>query len=455
MLALWNIVYLHKIPLIGATTGLPGVFYGPWWYYMLSPFFLIFSGNPQGIAFVMALVGISTIIMGFVLGKRIGGIFLGLILALFLGISHDMISLSSQIWNPNITPLFVIFVLLILQKIYSSNKKETIAFFFLGILLALNIDLEIIFGSLFSIGIILSVPLVLRGKINFKEILAFIVGILVIFSPRIFFELRHGFLMTKSLLAFFVHSPLSQSVSSSSTILNKLGTMLNQFNATLAFDNMILGILFLVFISASLVFLYKKAEKQIKNFIRTSMTVILVFIFGTAFLNHDVWPHYLVSVPVFYILLFAISLNLIRKNMSKNIFYFFSIFFILIFLFVDLVPIVRGNLKPLWEGDASVYRNQVAVIDYVYDNAQGKDFKYVVYTPPVHDYTYQYLFMWYGQKMYHYTPKTQANLAFFILEPDMQYPSRLKDWLVQRAGDGKIIKSQTVKGGIIVQTRIH
>ena len=50
MLALSAIVHLHKIPLIGATTGLPGIFYGPWWYYMLTPFFIIFSGSPQGIA---------------------------------------------------------------------------------------------------------------------------------------------------------------------------------------------------------------------------------------------------------------------------------------------------------------------------------------------------------------------------------------------------------------------
>ncbi len=30
MLALWDIVYVHNITLIGPTTGIPGVFYGPW-----------------------------------------------------------------------------------------------------------------------------------------------------------------------------------------------------------------------------------------------------------------------------------------------------------------------------------------------------------------------------------------------------------------------------------------
>ena len=46
MLALWNIAIVHKIPLIGPIIGgnsasdLPGIFYGPWWYYFLTPFFI-------------------------------------------------------------------------------------------------------------------------------------------------------------------------------------------------------------------------------------------------------------------------------------------------------------------------------------------------------------------------------------------------------------------------------
>ncbi|MCX6722657.1 MAG: hypothetical protein NT094_01140, partial [Candidatus Staskawiczbacteria bacterium] len=91
MLALWDIAYLHKISLIGATTGLPGVFYGPWWYYLLTPFFILFSGNPQGIALTMSLIGIVTIFFGFVFGKKLGGMFLGFCIALLISISPVLI----------------------------------------------------------------------------------------------------------------------------------------------------------------------------------------------------------------------------------------------------------------------------------------------------------------------------------------------------------------------------
>ena len=164
MLALQNIVVNHDLMFIGATTGIPGVFYGPWWYYMLVPFFIIFRGDPAGIALIMAIVGVASIIVSYILGKKIDGIFLGLGLAAFVSVSPVLVSLSVQIWNPNIAPLFVMLTLYCLYKIYKFEKKDLRYFFFLGILLALNIDIEILWGILFTIGTILSLFFLLYKK---------------------------------------------------------------------------------------------------------------------------------------------------------------------------------------------------------------------------------------------------------------------------------------------------
>jgi hypothetical protein len=51
------IIKIHKLSLIGSTTRLPGLFYGPWWYYFLIPPFLLSGGNPQGIVLFMGFVG--------------------------------------------------------------------------------------------------------------------------------------------------------------------------------------------------------------------------------------------------------------------------------------------------------------------------------------------------------------------------------------------------------------
>ena len=117
---------------------------------------------------------------------------------------------------------------------------------------------------------------------------------------------------------------------------------------------------------------------------------------------------------------------------------------------------VSISLKPSWEGNAAVYRNQIAVIDYIYKNANGEKFNYVTYTPSVHDYTYKYLFLWHGNKKYGYSPSTsKESLFFLIIEPEYDHPFFLKEWFEIRKNDGKKIKEEVIKGGIVVQTRIH
>jgi hypothetical protein len=455
MLALWNIAFgTHKLLLIGFTTGLPGVFYGPWWYYMLLPFYILSLGNPQGIAVTMVLVGVAAIICGFFLGKKIGGNFLGISLASLIAVSPVFVGLSSQIWNPYISPLFLVLTLLILHKIYSEEKSRKRYFFVLGFLIALIIDLEIVFGFLLAIGLILSLLLVKNKKLQWKSLISFIIGALIIFSPRIIFELRHHFLMTTAFMKFLISGDSSKRLSLVETFINRINMIFNQFNSTLALDNKFLGVIIILFIAIAIVVLYKKTSKINKQFIKTSLIVLLTFISGLTFFRHDIWPYYLVGLPVFYLLLVCLSINLIAER-AKN--YIIPGIIIIVLFLINLNPIsIVSNLnKPAWVGDASVYKNQLQVVDYVYGQAKGRAFKEQVYTPPVYDYTYQYLFKWYGPNKYHYAPSSSSHLAFFILEPDLQYPFRLTDWLKIREKDGKIIKSEKFKSGIVVQTRIN
>ncbi len=454
LLAVSNIIDSHKIPLIGATTGLPGVFYGPWWYYFLTPLLIISAGDPQGIALAMVLLGIFSIILSYVVGNKIGGKFLGVFLAALATVSPVMISLSSQIWNPNIAPFLVLLVLLVLNRIFSKEENLSKYYFLLGILLALNVDIEIIFGLFLSLGVMISAIVIKRMKIKLKEVLCFFLGNIIIFAPRILFEIRHQFLMTNSFFKFLLNGEVSRNVGFTQLITDRGNMFFNFFNSTVALNSKLFGSILIIFIMISLVLFYKKLSRRERNFAITSIIVIITFFLGTVFYRHDIWPHYLVGLPVFFILILGISVNLISKKFKT--FIFSSIILAFIFLVNLNIPMIVSDInKPLWEGDAAVYRNQLSVIDYVYKDADGKKFKYVVYTPPVYDYTYQYLFKWYGPKKYKYSSSINANLAYFILEPDFQNPKRLTDWLKKREGDGRIIKSEKVKGGIIVQTRTN
>ncbi len=454
MLALRSILLTHKIPLIGATTGLPGIFYGPWWYILLFPFFVIFGGNPQGIAFVMASIGIASIVLAYLVGKKINGESLGLSFAALVSVSPALISLSAQIWNPNIAPFFVLLIIWIITNVSTDRKERNWNYLFLGILLALCIDIEIVFGTLFMTGTIISILVIKKISIPLKSIMSFIVGTLIIFSPRIFFELRHNFLMTKALINFLSHGE-AHSSNYVEILLNRINIFIDQFSSSVSAGYKFLGVIFLILSISVIIYFYRKATKLVKNIILFCGVIIITFLIGTVFFSHEIWPHYLVGLPIIYVLIVSISLNLIPPKKVGR--YFFPYIFLVILFFLNFNPeaFVTSLTRPVFIGDASVYRNQVAVIDYIYKEASNKKFKYVVYTPPVHDFTYKYLFDWYGPRKYHYKPVSQANLAYFIIEPDNQYPMRVTDWLKIRANDGKIVNTRKFPSGIIVQTRIH
>lgn len=457
MLAVQNIVVNHKITLIGQTTGIEGIFYGPWWYLILSIPFLFFSGNPQGVAFFMGIIGIATILLGYIFGKKIGGVFLGIIFSAFISFSSVMVLTSSQIWNPNLIPFFILLVLLTLYKIVLDDKHKIFKakyLLLLGFLLGIIMDMEIVFGILFLFGICISLIAIFRKKLKIKEICFFVLGILFIFSPRIIFDFRHNFLMTKTFFTAFNNGFTSvKHFSIFDAFFSNLGALFNLWNAALANQNSVVGFILIIFVFLNLLFFYKKMEGTRKKFIQTILIVIAIFLIGLMIFNQAVWPHYLVGLPVLYILLVSLVIDLARSAFKKN-WIIFSVLFALFWINLNPIRVLENIREPLWEGNSAVYRNQIAIIDYIYNDAKGKDFKYIVYTPAVNDYSYRYLFLWYGKKKYGYVPVQKNQTLFYvILEPDYELPFRLRDWLKYREGDGIVQKEKVVKGGIIVQTR--
>jgi len=45
-LVIWDLIHNGKFFLIGPTTGIEGVFRGPFYYYLITPFYWLGNGNP-------------------------------------------------------------------------------------------------------------------------------------------------------------------------------------------------------------------------------------------------------------------------------------------------------------------------------------------------------------------------------------------------------------------------
>ena len=106
------------------------------------------------------------------------------------------------------------------------------------------------------------------------------------------------------------------------------------------------------------------------------------------------------------------------------------------------------------EGGPTTYKNEITAIDWIYQDAGGEPFGVFVYTPPVYDYAYQYLFWWRGGKRYGYLPnKSKENLFYLIIEPDPERPWGPKGWKETVIKTGEVVKKVILPGEITIEKR--
>lgn len=452
MLALASLSHGH-ISLIGFTTGLPGVFYGPWWYWILLPSFLLGGGNPQFVAGFIALSGILTVLFITLLGKKIGGPFLSITALALTAVSGQLISVSSQIWNPNLAPLWLSLVLLIIYALTheKSHKKILMLFISLGLLVGLLFEAEIVFGTLFVLGFLVFLLCYFFKQLRVENILSFIFGFIIILSPRLLFELRHNFLMTRTILATF-GQPGGHAFSLIS-LWTRTQFLLGEWGNTIGGNNPLIGAIVFVFTVVILCFFWRKLSKQIQLF--AAFSGILTFVAWLLLLlfQHDLWSHYVVAFPVLWVLVVSIALYALYHEVSKVL----AIVCLVGLFLLNIQPqkIMDRLTKPLFAGDIAVYRNQLAIVDEVYTEAGGHPFKYSVYTPPIMDYPYQYLFQWYGKTKYGYSASgPEAKTLFVVIEPDTDHPTLRDAWVQSHAKDGMIVSEKTFATGVLLQKRI-
>ena len=121
------------------------------------------------------------------------------------------------------------------------------------------------------------------------------------------------------------------------------------------------------------------------------------------------------------------------------------------------------------------YQYKKKTINWIYKDAEGLAFNVYLYTAPVYDYNYQYLFWWYGKKQYGYwpedysylpgkidyvpykdkyiaiqrqqQPQKQPDLIYLIIERDI-FPDRIDGWL-GNFSEYKLINREKIGENII------
>jgi len=422
LLSAWG--NLNKPTLIGPTSGIPGIFYGPYWIWFLS-IGLLFSKDPR-----IANLGVGIfpyfIVFPFVLfqfAKLFNKYVLILIWLLF--IFSTGIGYATSMWNPNLAPvLFLVLVYLLVLTDYTKKGIRNYAKLSMGGFVA---GLIINFHISFGIGVFLGVLLFLitntsllyhTNKNQRKDILSlnilflffFVIGLIFSFIPTLLFEYRHGFHQTKTAITAFTKYGAVVTVKGLSKgqilqlFFGRLSILLH-INAFLAY---ILQVLVAIYVSLTIKYkklLLDRNEIKLIIFLITASAGIL-FIYLSA--RNPVWDYHFIGTEIIFLLLVGLIIN--KIPILKNV----LTLWIIILLVSESISFINSlYINPYT--NSSLFTKEY-IVDTIARNANHTFYTVYDYSPSIYQYDYAYLFKWRANKDVPYDPSdnTASSLVFLI-----------------------------------------
>jgi hypothetical protein len=429
-MAKWSDILAGDITLIGPTTGLPGLFLGPLWYYVGLPGFVLSGGSPVGQSVYLILLS-ALAFPGFwwlkeqlfdqqkkekenVSEKKLSQFLGWLCLVLFIIVPGSIIS-STMIWNPLLAAPMMIGALFAFWKVRHTERK--LLWLGLGFLLiGLTLQSEFAYAIFFLPVLGLAIPWMMQ---RFKIVDFLVAGssVAVTLIPQALFEIRHQFLMTTSL--FHGLSDSSKNVSWMQQFANR---PMQLIDVTVDFFNgpdqniwLFRGII-LAMCAAGIFSVWQenRQKNQPTNLYLKKLLVMFALIpypFYLLWRGNDgnffayyVTPHFVFIVPLFVLGLEYIGQQLWRRETWGKL-------TTGILTTAILLPIVVASTQH-WLGTIGNPVNQAGLtamttaVAEAYKLQAPQDSATLVLTPNIYSVHYDYLFRWYGKQHDLQPPRT-------------------------------------------------
>jgi len=314
-----RIITGEHFPAIGAPTSVGQVYLGPFYYYFIAPWLLLFKFQPIGLAFGVAVYSSFYLLVNYFIVKELFNKRISLISTLFLSFSSVLIDFSRFSWNPNLLPLFVLLTIYFAIKSLQTNKWHY--FFLLGAFLSFSIQLHYLALFLIpAIGIIFLSSLYKKSVkqliSQFHNFLISVLSFIIFSSPLIIFDLRHNFLNSKLFLALFK--------SSGTSFASKINSFfdsfyyLNFYSFNINLNKFFIYVL-LVFLFIILFTLIKKSSN-----LKTFLLIFFITIVGMSLYNGPKHPHYFgILFPLYFVIISYFLASLNQSSFGKIMIVFF------------------------------------------------------------------------------------------------------------------------------------
>lgn len=408
-LAVMDLVTSLSPKLIGPWTSIPGLYFGPGWYYLLSPMYWLLNFNPLAGPITMMLVGLLQLVLVYK--------YFGKLPTLILVATPLWFMTTSSAWNPYPLTLFSWLILIQLNQLKnSSNSKPS--------WLALGLSMG--FGFHFSTAFALLYPILVgfglwirKVKLSMITILILIIGFLLPFIPQVIFEIRHNAseviavmnylkgeiaIETRAKSSFFEVLFFTTREVKSAVFVSLTGTKLEDM-------------FWLISFVAVIVLATKKYIKKTQSLIYLPL-VEFIFWFSLCILWFSVshfnsW--YLLGLMPLAVVLFAKLSHYLPKMILG-----FWVILLLISPAISTLRVVFDREK--FSSDRSFLPVKLKTIETVYQLAGDRPFASYQYAPHIYDFDWQYLYFWHavgGDRLpsdFAYEPNV---IPYIVEKPDL------------------------------------
>lgn len=452
-LAVMDLLTSLSPKLIGPWTSIPGLYFGPAWYYLLAPIYWLLNFNPLAGPLTMMLFGLVQLVVVYK--------YFGRLTALIVVATPLWFMTTTSAWNPYPLTLLTWLILLFLDQLRKTPEKKR-TWFFLGLCMGLGFHFSTAFAVLYPILVAISMWL-RKIKFSTSVIIVCVVGFILPFSPQLAFEIRHDFSETKAVLAYLrgdvpietqiKPNPLVVLYSATSEVKSAVfsGITGTQFEDKL----WLLGFI-AVLIWASRKYLSKPHSS---TFIPLTefFSWFLISIIWFSFTHFNTW--YLLGIMPLAVVVFS----RVAKKVPKAL---LGLWIILLFI-SPLISVARIFIDSnRFSANRSFLPVKLKTIETIYEIAGDRPFASYQYAPHIYDFDWQYLYFWRAatgsrlpsefayepnvvpyivekpdllRHFAHQVDSRHPELIFYVVEQPI-YPSQLVDWW-QRQRFEKIVET--------------
>jgi 4-amino-4-deoxy-L-arabinose transferase-like glycosyltransferase len=432
--------------LVGPGTSIGNMYLGPLYYYMMAPALLLANFSPVGPSIQIAILGVITIFLVWFIAREWFGKFAGFIASALYAVSPTVIIFSRHSWNPNIMPFFALLVIYSVWRIW--QKGEFRWFWVLAIAFAFVLQshyLGLVLGPLIAIFWFFSFLKARKAKkvkplVKLSVLSAII--FLILMSPLVIFDARHGWRNFEAMKIFFTQRQTTVSARPWAA-LPKLWANISQITTRLiAARNEVWGVI------VALVLILGSVGLLLKSKTKASLSLIFVWLglalLGLGIYKQHIYDHYygfFFAAP--FLLIGATGEYLIsQKYIGKML---VLIGFILLLVFNLLNSPIKGP------PNRQLQRTQ-EVAQKIQKEAGEEKFNLAVIAERNYEDAYQYFLERWGTKVIDIDPldfeRTIANQLFVVCEmpPEKCDPTHNAKAEIANFGWSKVEKEWSVAG---------